>query len=89
MDNLVGRETEIKILNEALKTTQAELIAVYGRRRVGKTHLIRTVYEKNIAFEFSGANQIPLAIQLEDFCLTAQKMFSLNTLIPIKIPENW
>lgn len=89
MDNLVGRETEIKILNEALKTTQAELIAVYGRRRVGKTHLIRTVYEKNIAFEFSGANQIPLAIQLEDFCLTAQKMFGLNTSIPIKIPENW
>ncbi len=89
MDNLVGRETEIKILHEALKTTQAELIAIYGRRRVGKTHLIRTVYEKNIAFEFSGTNQIPLAVQLEDFCLTAQKMFGLNTSIPIKIPENW
>ncbi len=36
MKNLIGRTTEIKILTDALTTPYAELIAVYGRRRVGK-----------------------------------------------------
>jgi AAA+ ATPase superfamily predicted ATPase len=44
---LVGRETEIGILQQALQSTEAELIAVYGRRRVGKSFLIRNaLFEK-------------------------------------------
>ena len=40
MERLIGRKAEIDILNEALTSNGAELVAVYGRRRVGKTFLI-------------------------------------------------
>jgi uncharacterized protein len=89
MENFIGREIEIKILNDALASTQAELIAIYGRRRVGKTHLIRTVYEKNIVFEFTGSNNLPFTSQLEDFAQTAQTAFKLNLVVPMAIPQNW
>ncbi|WP_373550428.1 ATP-binding protein [Haliscomenobacter sp.] len=89
MENLVGRKTEIRILTDALATPYAELIAVYGRRRVGKTHLIRTVYEKNIVFEFTGANSVDFATQLENFSLTAQTAFRLNLAVPMAMPQNW
>jgi uncharacterized protein len=83
MENLIGRATEIKILTDALASPQAELIAVYGRRRVGKTHLIRTVYEKQIAFEFTGAKGIDIKEQLNNFTATAQAAFKLNLAVPI------
>ncbi len=51
---MVGREYEIERLTESLKSNNSELIAVYGRRRVGKTYLIRNVYEKFIKFEVTG-----------------------------------
>lgn len=43
---IVGRKDEQRELDLALKSTDAELIAVYGRRRVGKTFLIRQHYRK-------------------------------------------
>lgn len=89
MEYLIGRTAEIKILTEALANPYPELIAVYGRRRVGKTHLIRTVYEKNIIFEFTGANGVNLATQLENFSLTAQTAFHLQMAAPLAVPQNW
>lgn len=35
-------------------SNEAELIAIYGRRRIGKTFLIRNFYQKELIFEFSG-----------------------------------
>ncbi|MCK6690778.1 MAG: AAA family ATPase [Thermoanaerobaculia bacterium] len=89
MENLVGRQTEIRVLQEALKTPEAELIAVYGRRRVGKTYLVRSVYERNIVFEFTGANGVNLATQLENFALTLQTVFKLDPSVPVAVPGNW
>lgn len=51
---MVGRKYEIGRLEESLKSQDSELIAVYGRRRVGKTYLIRNVCEKHIKFEVTG-----------------------------------
>ncbi len=41
MEQLIGRERECKLLEEAVESPKAELIAVYGRRRVGKTFLVK------------------------------------------------
>ena len=41
MENLIGRAPEIRILKEALASPHSELVAIYGRRRVGKTYLIQ------------------------------------------------
>ena len=40
MSNIVGREKEIKELTELYESGKAEFVAVYGRRRVGKTFLV-------------------------------------------------
>ena len=40
-EKIIGRKNETGILTKALHSTEPEFIAVYGRRRVGKTFLIR------------------------------------------------
>ena len=39
--NIIGRENEKRILDTIVKEKEARLVAVYGRRRVGKTYLIK------------------------------------------------
>jgi hypothetical protein len=67
---LIGRIPETQILLNALKSKRPELIAVYGRRRVGKTFLIRSVYKKDILFEYSGIHKGSMKQQLYNFHLT-------------------
>ncbi|OFX28571.1 MAG: hypothetical protein A2X08_07245 [Bacteroidetes bacterium GWA2_32_17] len=82
--NLIGRKNEISILQNALKSNKPELIAVYGRRRIGKTFLVRNVYKNYIQFEFSGINNCSLKQQLNNFYLTlADKNDSF------KKPSDW
>jgi uncharacterized protein len=54
MAEIVGRHLEQQLFTQALKSKEAELIAVYGRRRVGKTYLIHNYYEPQLAFELTG-----------------------------------
>jgi AAA+ ATPase superfamily predicted ATPase len=55
MARLVGRHAERAVLDEALTSTgEGELIAVYGRRRVGKTFLIREFFGPRLCFELVG-----------------------------------
>jgi AAA+ ATPase superfamily predicted ATPase len=51
---MLGRKQETEILFDALKSPRPELIAIYGRRRVGKTYMVRKAFEKEMVFEFSG-----------------------------------
>jgi len=67
MQKLIGRKEEKKVLQNALNSNRSELIAVYGRRRVGKTFLINQVYKRNIVFSFSGLHKASLSLQLENF----------------------
>lgn len=64
---ITGRKDELAVLKDALNSPQSELIAVYGRRRVGKTFLIRNAYEKQLVFEFSGTFNTSMAQQLGNF----------------------
>ena len=52
--NLIGRDTEKEKIDRMLLSGQAEFLAVYGRRRVGKTYLIRQYLKNNIVFDFTG-----------------------------------
>ena len=51
---LLGRANEVAILQSYSESKQAEFIAMYGRRRVGKTFLISNVFSDRIVFETSG-----------------------------------
>ena len=87
MENMIGREAEKKILKEALSSRSAELIAIYGRRRVGKTYLIRTVYEKELILELTGLNNAAFSEQLENFNLTLIRTFGLP--MTSMNPQTW
>lgn len=61
---LIGREAELKLLNEYINSDRSEFIAVYGRRRVGKTFLIRKAVEDHFAFFMTGMKELPKANSL-------------------------
>ena len=50
----VGRTREQEILQKALESNEAEMISVIGRRRVGKTFLVKSAYKNRIDFEITG-----------------------------------
>ena len=54
MAKIIGRSKEIATLRQYINSDKAEFIAVYGRRRVGKTFLIREMFRNEFAFEVSG-----------------------------------
>ena len=64
---LVGRRSERLTLLDALQSPEAELVAVYGRRRVGKTFLIREVYRDALCFELVGIHGVDTSRQLRAF----------------------
>ena len=87
MSSVIGREYEKAIMTEALHSADAELIAVYGRRRVGKTFLIREFYKNEIAFSFTGQYEADLDIQLTNFSIKLDEFQrSPSASIP---PKNW
>lgn len=51
---MIGRKREMDILANAYTSKKPELIAVFGRRRVGKTYLIGSFFEDKIDFEMTG-----------------------------------
>ncbi len=65
---MIGRETEQRILDEALNSNRAEMIAVYGRRRIGKTYLIEEFYKKKQVNMLSliGQANSPMTVQLNN-----------------------
>ncbi len=88
MNNLfIGRKAEKAILLEALETPESEMVAVIGRRRVGKTYLINSVYGNRIAFEITGLQNASKKDQLENFAL--QLAEASRNVFPIKPPESW
>ena len=77
MQSFIGRNAELQIFEEALTSPSAELIAVFGRRRVGKTFLIRHAYAEQIVFEFSGVKGTKTDVQLNEFRAALVKSFDL------------
>ena len=68
--NIIGRKTEINELNRIMESTSSEFVMVYGRRRVGKTFLIREYFANRFSFYVTGIAQGTLQEQLMNFKLT-------------------
>jgi uncharacterized protein len=49
---LVGRKDEIEMLETIMKYDSSEFVAMYGRRRIGKTYLLRQVFQSNIGLYY-------------------------------------
>ncbi len=86
---MIGRRTEITRLKKAYASKEAEFIVVYGRRRVGKTYLIRSTFEaENCRFLVcTGSKNGLLKKQLAHFAEAITKTFMAG--ISVKVPESW
>lgn len=67
MNEIIGREREKKILRECIESGSPEFVAVYGRRRIGKTFLIKNYFKGKFDFYMTGSFNSTLEEQLEDF----------------------
>jgi len=86
-NTLVGRENERAILLKALQSDESEMVAVLGRRRVGKTFLVRSVYSAHICFEITGLQKASLVRQLSNFSFQLKSSF--GALAPVQAPGSW
>ena len=84
---IVGREKEISILKDVFKSHRAEFVAIYGRRRVGKTFLVKNFFnDQSCLFIYvSGIKNSPLKQQLKNFTTVLEDVWFQG----IAIPSNW
>lgn len=86
---LSGRHREREILDRAFRSEKAEFVAIYGRRRVGKTFLVRRFFEDraSVYFEVVGRFDGTLEDHLRIFTEALSATFYDGE--PLALPEDW
>ena len=85
MKELIGRKAERETLEKLYNSGSSEFVAVYGRRRVGKTFLIKNVFEKRLAFYMTGIYEGATKEQLAHF----SKQMTAYTNAYCAVPTDW
>ena len=81
----IGRDKEVAILEKYYASPKSEMVAVYGRRRVGKTYLIKETIGKYFDFDFIGMYKTPAKIQRELFQNQIKNLSHSDS----KTPKDW
>lgn len=89
MNNIIGRSREQITLTEAFDSEKAEFIAIYGRRRIGKTYLIHNYFVNRecIYFHMVGTQNDHMSTQLEHFTKELSRIFYNEE--PIQVAKSW
>ena len=82
---LIGRVREIQKIDRLMSSTQSEFLAIYGRRRVGKTFLIRDYFKNEFDFYATGLAKGNTKQQLTNFTIFINNYFSGSHVVP----ANW
>lgn len=82
---VIGRDYEKGKLAEILASNQPAFVAVYGRRRVGKTFLIKEFFNNQFAFYATGLANSNTKTQLVNFTILLNQAFGSD----YKTPKNW
>ena len=82
---LIGRKAECARLERCLSANEAQLIVVYGRRRVGKTYLINQFFDNHFDFKITGAFEQPRISQLRHFSAELER----QTGVTQDVPDDW
>ncbi|MBR0419093.1 MAG: ATP-binding protein [Erysipelotrichaceae bacterium] len=82
---LIGREKECEKLSRCMKADSAQLIIVYGRRRVGKTFLINEFFDYSFAFKLTGSFNLSKEDQLKNFVSELER----KTGKKYDVPKDW
>lgn len=85
VDPVIGRDPQKRTLDVALSSKRPELVAVYGRRRVGKTFLIRQHLQRQLHFELTGMHGASARQQLANFAVALGKARGTG----VAAPANW
>ncbi len=85
MERFIGREEEIRQLRQRYESPSPEFVVVYGRRRVGKTYLVRQTFDNDFDFYLTGLYKKNIRRQLENFT-NALSEYSGEDL---ETPDNW
>jgi uncharacterized protein len=83
---LLGRKNEIQRINGYCSSPKSEFIAVYGRRRVGKTYLIKQHFKNEFTFYHTGLANANTKEQLINFGISLKKYFKNED---IETPKDW
>ena len=83
--DLIGREDEIQRLDSCMRENRAQLIILYGRRRIGKTYLINEYFHGRFDFKITGSYKEKKDVQLYNFA----EELSGHTGETILTPESW
>lgn len=88
MSQIIGRESEVKRLSELYHTNEAQFLALYGRRRVGKTYLITEYFRnKGLFFDVTGIKNGTMHDQLENFIERFSEVFYPG--LEVRAPKDW
>lgn len=82
---MIGREKELEQLRKAYDADYSQFVAVYGRRRVGKTFLVRECFEYTFTFQHSGVAKANTKLQLRYFKESLIKSGSQKA----GVPKDW
>ncbi len=87
MDYFIGREQEIQQLEQIYADARPSFVAIFGRRRIGKTLLMRHVFGARMTFYLTGIANVTTAQQLANF----QAAFERQTPLSLQraTPKNW
>jgi uncharacterized protein len=87
--NLIGRNEEVAILEHIFKSNKPEFLALYGRRRIGKTYLTKQFFagKEAIFFNVAGSKEGSRAKQLKHFTERVGQVFYGGALLTV--PKNW
>jgi len=66
-EHFIGRKSEIQVLQDCMESRESEFLAIYGRRRIGKTLLVRHTLEEHFVFYAEGILNENTDVQLQNF----------------------
>ena len=78
-ENIIGREQEIEKLENYISSRKSEFIAIYGRRRVGKTFLVKELFEDRFTFRVTGKDNVTTKEQLISFSFALNDQLGIET----------
>lgn len=84
-DKIIGRHNEKLILERLYNSGSSEFVAIYGRRRVGKTFLVREFFDNDFTFQLSGLANSNIKEQLLNFNMTLKRYVNKD----ISVPGSW
>ena len=92
MSEIIGRKDEVKELNDLYLSGRPEFVAIYGRRRVGKTFLVDKVFKNKITFRHSGLSPVDEEGKANNLQQQLQSFYQSLLLQGVKkthCPKNW